>query len=391
MEQILCPAGVRIGGDAPWDIRVHDERFYGRVIKGGSLALGESYMAGWWDCERIDEFICRLLSAGVEEKVRKNLPWLMTYLSARFFNLQSLQRADIIARRHYDLGNDLFFTFLDANFQYSCAFFHETEDLDEAQLKKMELICRKLDLKPGDKVLDIGSGWGGLARYMAERYRCQVTGVNISREQNLFAREYCRGLPVTIEDKDYRHLEGAFDKIVSVGMFEHVGHKNYRTFMEVVRRCLKPNGIFLLHTIGGNRSRVNCDPWINRYIFPNGMLPSLAQIGKAVEGLFVIEDVHNLGPHYEKTLLAWNERFQKAWSRLKNNYSEEFKRMWEYYLLTCAGSFRARHIQLWQILMTPIGRHQPDCRPLLAPITETDPPFHEADRLGNTVRQSLRS
>jgi len=362
IEGWLAETGIRINGSDPWDIRVRDDRFFARILKDGSLGLGEAYMAGWWDCPRIDEFICRLLNGKLEEKIRRNLRTLFQYAAARIFNLQSSGRADIIARRHYDLGNDLFFSFLDSRNQYSCGFFEGTDDLEEAQLRKLEMIRRKLDLQPGDRLLDVGCGWGGLAHYAAEHCGCSVTAVNISEEQIRHACEDCRNLPVTVLSEDYRKIQGSFDKVVSVGMFEHVGKKNYRTFMKTVHRCLTEGGIFLLHTIGGNVSRVNCDAWIHRYIFPNGMLPSIAQIGRAAERLFVIEDLHNLGPHYEKTLLAWNDRFQKAWRNLAERYDETFKRMWEYYLLSCAGAFRSRQIQVWQIVMTKTGRTQPPCR-----------------------------
>jgi len=362
IEGWLAETGVRIDGSDPWDIRVRDDRFYARVLRDANLGLGEAYMEGWWDCPRIDEFICRLLRGNLEEKVRRNLRTLLQYGAARIFNLQSSARADIIARRHYDLGNDLFFAFLDSRNQYSCGYFEGTDDLEEAQLKKLEMIRRKLDLQPGDRLLDIGCGWGGLARYMAEHCGCSVTAVNISEEQIRQARADCKDWPVTILSEDYRKIEGSFDKVVSVGMFEHVGLKNYRTFMKTIHRCLTEGGIFLLHTIGGNVSRINSDPWINRYIFPNGMLPSIAQVSRAAERLFVIEDLHNLGPHYDKTLLAWNDRFQKAWQKLADRYDEVFKRMWEYYLLSCAGAFRARSIQVWQIVMTKMGRMQPRCR-----------------------------
>ncbi|MDO9559776.1 MAG: cyclopropane fatty acyl phospholipid synthase [Syntrophales bacterium] len=362
IEQLLAETGVKINGPEPWDIQVRDERFYTRVLKDKSLGLGESYMEGWWDCARIDECICRLLKGNLEEKVRGNLRVLLSYLFARSFNLQSPSRADIIARRHYNLDNDLFLSFLDPHNQYSCAYFQETDDLAQAQQKKLDLICRKVDLQPQDHVLDIGCGWGGFARYAAEHYGCTVTAVNISEEQIRFARESCENLPVKILCEDYRRIQGIFDKIVSIGMFEHVGQKNYRTFMNVAYRCLKERGIFLLHTIGSNTSRVNCESWINRYIFPNGMLPTIAQIGRAVEDLFVIEDIHNMAPHYEKTLLAWNDRFQKAWPRFAGKFDRTFKRMWEYYLLCCAGAFRARDIQVWQIVMTKPGADQPRCR-----------------------------
>lgn len=362
VEELLSGAGVRINGPDPWDIQVRDESFYTRVLKDGSLGLGESYMAGWWDCARIDEFIWRVLKGNLEEKVRGNFRMFLATLSARLFNRQSSARAKIVAHRHYDLGNDLFFSFLDPRNQYSCAYFQGTDDLIEAQQKKLDLLCRKIDLHPQDHILDIGCGWGGFARYAAEQHGCQVTAVNISGEQVRHVRESCRDLPVKILCQDYRQIEGRFDKIVSVGMFEHVGGKNYRTFMKIAHRCLNEGGIFLLHTIGGNVSRINCDPWINRYIFPNGMLPSIAQIARAVEDLFTIEDLHNLGLHYDKTLLAWNDRFQKAWDGLAGKYDPVFKRMWEYYLLSSAGSFRARDIQLWQIVLTKTGTRQPLCR-----------------------------
>ncbi|OPY92815.1 MAG: Cyclopropane-fatty-acyl-phospholipid synthase [Syntrophaceae bacterium PtaU1.Bin231] len=362
VEHVLAWAGVEIDGPNPWDIRVHDDRLYVRVLREKNLGLGEAYMDGWWDCERIDEFICRVLRAGLDGAFRGSAAYLLRFFPSLVLNLQSKSRAHIIAQRHYDRDNDLFLSFLDPYNQYSCAFFEGTDDLAEAQRKKLDLICRKLDLRPGDRVLDIGGGWGGLARYMAERHGCSVTSVNISGEQVRYARDFCRGLPVTVIRADYRRVEGAFDRIVSVGMFEHVGWRNYRIFMNSVHRCLKPEGVFLLQTIGGNESRVNCDPWITRYIFPNGMLPSIAQIGRAVEGLFVVEDWHNLGPHYDRTLMAWYENFQRAWNRLKERYDNRFKRMWEYYLLSCAGAFRARSIQLWQIVLTKPGTAQPACR-----------------------------
>lgn len=359
---LLSQASIAVNGATPSDIQVRDNRFYERVLREGSLGLGETYVEGWWDCRRIDELIYRVLSKKLPERIKTNIHAVFYYLLSRVFNLQSRSRAGIVAHRHYNLGNDLFTSFLDPYLQYSCAYFENTDSLDEAQQKKLNLICRKLHLRSEDHVLDIGCGWGGLARYAAEHYGCKTTAVNISDEQMAYAQTFCENLPVTFIRRDYREISGRFDKIVSVGMFEHVGYKNYRTFMEVCHRSLKDGGIFLLQTIGGNASTVHCEPWINRYIFPNGMLPSIAQIAKAAEGLFVIEDIHNLGPHYHKTLLAWNERFQKAWPKLAATYGEQFKRMWEYYLLSCAGTFRARDIQAWQIVMTRQGAIQPECR-----------------------------
>jgi cyclopropane-fatty-acyl-phospholipid synthase len=362
LERMLAPAGITINGNGPADIRVRDERLYARLLRYKNLGLGEAYMDGWWECQKPDELICKVLTAGIDRKIIGGLKLLVPLASAIFLNMQSRMRSIDVVERHYNLDNELFMSFLDPYNQYSCAYFDGTESLEEAQVKKMELICRKIGLSKDDHVLDIGCGWGGLARYMAETRGCRVTAVNISDVQIAHARDFCKGLPVEILKCDYRDLRGSYDKVVSVGMFEHVGRKNYKTFMRAVHACLKPDGVFLLHTIGSNESEVKTDPWISKYIFPNGMLPSTAQIGKACEGLFVLEDLHNLGPHYEKTLMAWYGNFQKAWTDLKQKYDERFKRMWDYYLLSCAGGFRARNIQLWQLVLTRYGTTQPSCR-----------------------------
>ena len=362
IKTLLARAGVAVGGSNPWDIIVHDERFYARVLRYQNLGLGEAYMDGWWDCPRLDEFFCRVLKSRLDVAVKRGLKYLPLLLPGILCNLQSKARDHIVAKRHYDLDNDLFLSFLDPYNQYSCAYFSGTDNLEQAQQNKLDLICRKAGLGRNDHVLDIGCGWGGLAKYAAEKYNCTVTAVNICREQLRCAAELCRGLPVRFLECDYRDIQGRFDKIISVGMFEHVGWKNYRTFMRIAHRCLKDKGILLLHTIGGNESTHYCDPWITKYIFPHGMLPSIAQISRSVEGLFAVEDWHNLGPHYDKTLKAWNENFQKAWPRLKEKYDEKFKRMWEYYLLSCAGAFRARSNQVWQIVLTKYGTQQPECR-----------------------------
>jgi cyclopropane-fatty-acyl-phospholipid synthase len=361
VERLASKAGVVINGNDPWDIKVKDDRFYERALEK-NLGLGEAYMDSWWECDQLDELICRILKNRVDRRIKDGIVFLLHSLLGRVFNLQSKKRSKIIAERHYDLDNDLFLSFLDPYNQYSCAYFGDTDDLSKAQQNKLDLICKKIGLNRNDHVLDIGCGWGGFARYAAEHYGCTVTAVNISREQLRFARESCKELPVNFIDCDYRDIKGTFDKIISIGMFEHVGHKNYRRYMQAVHRCLKNGGIFLLHTIGSNESTKTGDPWINKYIFPHGKLPSVAQIGKAIEGLFVMEDLHNLGPHYDKTLKAWHENFRRAWPRLKVKYDDRFRRMWEYYLLSCAGLFRARRIQVWQIVLTKYGTEQPVCR-----------------------------
>lgn len=362
IHELFELADIRVNGSNPWDIEVHDERFYLRALKEKNLGLGESYMDGWWDCARLDEFIFRLLISKIPEKVSRNFKIILSLIRAYIFNLQSIRRGVQVAKEHYNLDNELFLSFLDTNIQYSSGYFQNTDELGQAQINKLDMIIAKLHLKPYDHLLDIGFGWGGLAKYIAQRVGCEVTGVNISTEQIAFARKSCAGLPINIIHSDYRNIQGKFDKIVSVGMFEHVGSKNYKTFMNVIERTLKPEGIFLLHTIGSNESSLTTDPWIDKYIFPNGQLPSATQISKAMEKVFVMEDWHNFGPDYDKTLMAWNSNFQQAWPSLKEKYDCRFKRMWEYYLLSCAGAFRSRHNQLWQIVITKNGRQQPYCR-----------------------------
>ncbi len=354
-QKILSTAGIALNGNNPWDIRVHNAQFYSRVISQGSLGLGESYMDGWWDCDRLDEFFFRLLRSEAESKVKKNAILALQVLSARLLNMQSKSRAFQIGRKHYDLGNELFKNMLDKRLVYSCAYWRDAPTLDEAQENKLELICRKLALHPGMKILDIGCGWGSFLKYAAEKYEVQGVGISVSQEQVALGKTICAGLPVEIRLQDYRDLDEKFDHVISVGMIEHVGYKNYRTYMQVVDRCLKEDGLFLLHTIGGSKSVRSVDPWMNRYIFPNGMLPSIRQLGGAIEGIFVMEDWHNFSADYDKTLMSWHSNLENHWAEIKANYDERFHRMWIYYLLSCAGAFRARRNQLWQIVLSKKG------------------------------------
>lgn len=355
VQSLLAEAGVEVGGSAPQDIAIHDPRFYTRVISQGSLGLGESYMDGWWDANQLDVFLCRLMQARLDERVHG---WseLWDGVRAHLLNLQAGRRSYEVGKRHYDLGNDLYHAMLGERMVYSCGYWRQAGTLDEAQQAKLDLVCRKLELKPGQRVLDIGCGWGEALKFAAERYGIKGVGVTISREQAEYARQLCRGLPVEIRLQDYRELDESFDAIMSIGMFEHVGVKNYRTYFEVARRCLAPEGLFLLHTIGTNVSRHKVDPWIARYIFPNSMLPSLVQIGQGSEGLFVMEDWHNFGTDYDRTLQAWRSNIEAAWPGLDGQrYDERFRRMWRFYLAGSMATFRCRHAQLWQVVLSPHG------------------------------------
>jgi cyclopropane-fatty-acyl-phospholipid synthase len=354
-QQLLSVAGIKINGNNPWDISVHNDKFYQVVLSQITLGLGESYMDGWWDCDKLDEFFSRVIRAQIQNDIKKNWGLVYQVMLARVLNLQSRNRAFQIGEKHYDLGNELFINMLDKRLVYSCAYWQDAQNLDIAQENKLELICCKLGLQPGMKILDIGCGWGSFGKYAAEKYRVEVVGITVSKEQVELARTLCVGLPVEIRLQDYRDVNEKFDRVVSVGMIEHVGYKNYRIYMEVVRRCLDADGLFLLHTIGGNKSVKSVDPWINKYIFPNGMLPSIQQLSRSVEGLFVVEDWHNFSADYDKTLMAWYGNLEKNWDNLQSKYDERFYRMWKYYLLSCAGSFRVRSNQLWQIILSPKG------------------------------------
>jgi cyclopropane-fatty-acyl-phospholipid synthase len=343
-----------VNGPDPWDIQVHDERFFGRALGEGSIGVGESYVDGWWDVQALDEFFTRFRRADLASKVH-DLKTALLIVKTRVLNLQTTRRAKQVAQAHYDLGNHLYQAMLDRRMQYTCAYWKDAATLDQAQENKLHLICRKLQLKPGMTLLELGGGFGGLAHFAAKEYGCQVVSYNISREQVAFGRDLCQGLPVRFEQKDYREaaLEpGLFDRVVSIGLCEHIGYKNYRQFMQLAHDRLKDRGLFLLHTIGSNESSSYTDPWINKYIFPNGLIPSMAQLGTAWDGLWVVEDLHNFGPDYDRTVTAWWQNFDRAWPDLRSTYNERFYRMWKYYLMASAGSFRSRRLQLWQIVLS---------------------------------------
>jgi len=372
ISEILTFAGIRVNGPEPWDIQVHDERFFDRALGEGSIGVGESYMDGWWDVQALDEFFTRFRRADLASYVH-DLKTAMLILKTRVLNLQTMRRAKQVAQAHYDLGNELYQAMLDRRMQYTCAYWKDAVTLDQAQENKLHLVCRKLQLKPGMTLLELGGGFGGLAHFAAKEYGCQVVSYNISREQVAFGRDLCKGLPVRFEQKDYREAAGEssqFDRVVSIGLCEHIGYKNYRQFMQLAHGRLKDQGLFLLHTIGSNESYSYTDPWIHKYIFPNGLIPSMAQLTTAWEGLWVSEDWHNFGPDYDLTCMQWWKNFERAWPSLRATYSaqdaasstrsavrdpiysERFFRMWKYYLMASAGSFRARKLQLWQIVLS---------------------------------------
>lgn len=356
VEEIAMTADIKINGDRPWDIVVHNNAFFPFVLEKGSLGFGESYMAAWWDAGALDQCMFHILRAHLEDNLKPTWQMRWEFFKAKLFNRQSRNASMKVIDIHYQLGNELFEAMLGPTMAYSCGYWKNASTLDQAQENKFDIIAKKLGMQKGMRVLDIGCGWGGFAKYIAEHYGVEVVGITLSDNQAKYARKHCEGLPVEIRVQDYRDVHEEFDRVVEIGMFEHVGEKNYRDFMKIVHRCLKKDGLFMLHTIGTDMSKTGSgDPWIEKYIFPGGHLPSIAQIAASIEGLFVMEDWHNFSADYDKTLMAWWANFNLAWPKLKDAYPAPFYRMWKFYLLSCAGGFRARTIQLWQVVLSKEG------------------------------------
>jgi cyclopropane-fatty-acyl-phospholipid synthase len=349
---------VRFNGDRPWDLQVHNPHFYGALLQQGSLALGNGYVRGDWDCEQLDELICRLLRSDANRPLtlRARVAELARILRDQLGNPQALRRAFVVGRRHYDIDPRVYAAMLDPQMVYSCGYWRHATCLAEAQDHKLRLICEKLELRPGMRLLDVGCGWGSLAAYACRHYGVEVVGITVSAQQASWIGEHLADLPIRVELCDYRQLPardpGLFDRIASVGMFEHVGRRNDHTFFRTLKRLLHPHGLALLHTIGSACTTPRTDPWIDRYIFPGGRLPSARQLTDGLEGHFLIEDWENFGRDYDRTLLAWWQNFENAWPRLECDSSPEFFRFWRYYLLSCAGFFRSRQGQLWQVVLS---------------------------------------
>ncbi|MDX1387221.1 MAG: cyclopropane fatty acyl phospholipid synthase [bacterium] len=356
VQEMFSVAGVSINGNRSFDIQVKDPRFFRSIIRDGTLGLGESYMDQWWECEDIAEMFSKVVKADLMARFDRNIRFIFYFLKAKLSNEGRRSKAFEIGKRHYDAGNDLFQNMLDPRMVYSCGYWKNAQALNQAQEDKLDLICKKIDLEKGMRVLDIGCGWGSFAKFASEKYGVEVVGVTVSKEQVHLAKELCSGLPIEIRLQDYRDLNEKFDRIVSVGMFEHVCPPNYDTYMNVVSRCLKEDGLFLLHTIGRNKEPKSHDgPWIRKYIFPNSEIPSIAQVAKALEGVFVMEDWQNFGTDYEKTLIAWYQNLVKNWKKIQDQYDQKFFRMMEYWLLMSVGLFRARFLNTWQLVLSKHG------------------------------------
>jgi cyclopropane-fatty-acyl-phospholipid synthase len=311
-------------------------------------------MEGWLDCERVDLMAERAYRAKLGEQIAVRTA-LLEALKVRVNPFGSRSRSFEIGERHYDTGNDLFEIMLDPYMVYSCGYWRRATTLDAAQRDKLELICRKLQLEPGMRVLDIGCGFGGLARYAAEHHGVSVVGITVSKQQADLGNRRAEGLPVELRYCDYRDVTEVFDRVVSVGMVEHVGRRYYRDFFAAAERCLEPSGIFVLHTVGFLKEQP-INPWYDKHIMPGVEFPTVPNLILNTGENFVLEDFQTWeGSHYDRTLMAWFERFQAGWNELKRSYDETFYRMWKLYLQGCAGAFRAEQMRVWQLVFSKGG------------------------------------
>jgi len=357
LAELLKEADIHINGDRAGDISIYNNQLPERIFREGSLGIGESYMDKWWDSTKLDITLTKAHRADLDKKILKHWriwPVLFSTMIENIITNPQKKKAFEIGKKHYDVGNELYSRMLDKRMVYSCGYWKSARTLDKAQEAKLELCCKKLGLKKGDKVLDIGCGWGSFLFYAEKRYKIKGVGLTVSKEQ----KKHCDSIDrknITVLLTDYRTMHEKFDHIISIGMFEHVGWKNYPSYMSVVDRCLKPGGKFLLHTIGQDKASISVNPWIHKYIFPHGHLPALRQIKNAAQGKLHIWDVHEIGKDYDPTLMSWFANFDKHWKEIRKKhpkYDEKFYRMWKFYLLSCAAGFRTEKLRVWQILLS---------------------------------------
>jgi cyclopropane-fatty-acyl-phospholipid synthase len=364
VRELFGHADVQFGGTRAWDIKVHDPRFFERVLRDASIGFGESYMEDWWEVPALDVLIDKLFRANIKQKIQGSWRLKALTVKALLLNLQAKTRSGASVEAHYDIGNDLYTRMLDERMVYTCGYWKNAKDLTASQEAKLDLVCRKVGLEPGMRVLDLGCGWGGFASWAAEKYGCSVLGVTLSKDQVSLGNELWgpkgKKLDVELRLCDYRDVQGTFDRVVSIGMMEHVGPKNHADMMRVISERLVDDGVALVHTIANNKSLRHGTPFIEKYIFPNAVAPSLEQIGRASGGLLVMEDLHNIGEDYDPTLMAWWDNFDRTYSQLdQRKYDRKFYQMWKMYLQAAAGASRSRDGQLYQMVFTKVGRAKP--------------------------------
>lgn len=352
-----------VGSEPPIHLIIHNANTYDRILTFGALGFCEAYMEGWWDEEngQLFELLGLLNRNHVIDKARENItiPLILQVVKQRLKTLPILiQNSRKNVQHHYDLGNEFYRIFLDPTMTYSCGYrLQETDSLEQMQLQKYDLICRKLELQPGESLIDIGCGWGGMLIYAAEHYGVSGTGITLSVEQARLAQERIeqRGLSDRIQIllKDYREVQGQYDKLVSIGMFEHVGKGNFMTFMQKSAELLTPQGIGLLHTITTESNERN-GAWVDKYIFPGGYAPQFHELTQALWATkLVVAHCENLKPHYAETLKRWAQNFmgnRTQIAALDPAYDERFLRMWHMYLQSFEASFRYGNLQVYQLL-----------------------------------------
>lgn len=343
---------------AEFTIRLNDHKALMSLVTNPNLAFGDLYSSGRLE---VDGDLPRLMEALYSHvnQARQQWPkWLEALWRNHSPRSTGVSEAKENIHHHYDLGNDFYRLWLDnAEMQYTCAYYESPDiTLEQAQVAKLEHVCRKLRLKPGMTVAEAGCGWGGLSRYMAREYGVKVHAYNISKEQLAYAREEAKKQDLDhlidyVED-DYRNIEGQYDAFVSVGMLEHVGKENFPDMSQLIRRVLKPDGLALLHSIGRNRPML-MNAWIEKRIFPGAYPPSIAEfMNICEEGEFSVLDVENLRLHYAQTLTQWMERFQQNRQQVAEMYDEHFARAWEMYLAGSIAAFRVGNLQLFQVVFT---------------------------------------
>lgn len=338
-------------------VHLRSRRVLARLFADPEMAFGEAYMDGdWWPGEGGLQAVFHLYFVNANNFGSNRLMDLARRVFRGVSEMNTRGRSERNVHHHYDIDNELFQRFLDENMQYSCAYFaREDMSLDEAQRAKMAHIGRKLRLEPGDRVLDIGCGWGGMALFLAREYAVEVVGLTLSDDQYTHARKWAESLGlshrVTFLKEDYREHQGAYDAIVSVGMFEHVGRPQYQIFFDQVSRLLKPEGRSLIHSIARNGvPPKNSRTWIQKYIFPGGYIPSLSDIAPCVENTGMsLSDLEVWRLHYARTLASWNERFQANRDEFRERLGERFCRMWEFYLLGCEAIFRYGELVVFHV------------------------------------------
>lgn len=354
ISNLLEKMDIQVGGNRAWDIQIHSPDFARRVMTMGGLGLGDSYIEGDWDANSVDSFINHILRARLDKEI-KSFGMSISSLKSRFHSLAKGQKPWKFQDVLRNLPNEFFEAILGTNMSFTSGYWAAgAKTLEEAQQARRDMTCKKLNLKQGMRLLDAGSGWGGFSAFAAEHYGVECVCISSFKGQHEWASQHYAHLPIEFVQNESLMLDGMFDCIVSIDRFEHLPQKNYRVYLEMGDRILEEDGLLLLQSTGKNERRLNGKHWFDTHILQNNSLPTIAQIAGATNGLFVMEDMHNFGSDYDKTLMAWYQNFEAAWPALQKQYKfdEKLYRTWKYYLLSSAGAYRANDLQQWQCIFS---------------------------------------